>query len=259
MTDSPTRRRRRAALFAVSALGAAGAAALIVAGYGARVASTYGPLQPVVVAAEPLAPGRAIDAVRAGSALMVRRVPLRFVPGGSLRRPSQALGLAPLARIPAGSYVIAAQLGPPRRPRARDQAAGVVRGTPVQIAVTGTGALLVADPTPEGSRVDVVVTSEPTGPGPGRTYVAAADVRLIALGPGPEGPGPSAGATATLALDRDQALRLISAENFARQVRLLPRPGASRPPAPPRRPAAPAGRAPRRRSARVPCRPRCGG
>ena len=37
-------------------------------------------------------------------------------------------------------------------------------------------------------------------------------------------PGPgSATWTATLALRRPQALRLIQAENFARQVRLIPR------------------------------------
>ncbi|MFN8161499.1 MAG: hypothetical protein U0R52_10720 [Solirubrobacterales bacterium] len=71
--------------------------------------------------------------------------------------------------------------------------------------------------------MDVVVTSEPTGPGPGRTYVAAPAVALLGLSPGP------GGAAATLALTRGQALRLIAAENFARQVTLLPRPGRSVP------------------------------
>ena len=128
------------------------------------------------------------------------------------------------AALPAGSYLLAGQLGPPRRDGSGNAPARArFGGTPVQIAVTGADALLVADTTPAGSRVDVVVTTEPTGLGPGRTYVAAAGVRLIALGPGPEGPGPTGSATATLALSRKQALRLISAENFARQVRLLPR------------------------------------
>jgi hypothetical protein len=67
----------------------------------------------------------------------------------------------------------------------------------------------------------VVVTSEPRGAGPGRTSVAAAGVPLIGLGPA-EGPGPAANASAILGLTRAQALRLISAESFARQIRLLP-------------------------------------
>jgi len=53
-------------------------------------------------------------------------------------------------------------------------------------------------------------------------------VRLLALaalgdGGATELPGPGIDAwTATLALTRDQALRLIQAENFARQIRLIP-------------------------------------
>ena len=38
---------------------------------------------------------------------------------------------------------------------------------------------------------------------------------------GEEGLGPTPAWSATLALTRDQALRLIQAENFARQVRLM--------------------------------------
>jgi len=77
-------------------------------------------------------------------------------------------------------------------------------------------------PIPRRAAVDVIVTSEPRGAGPGRTYIAAAAVPLIALGPGPEGPGSASSASAILGLSRPQALRLIAAENFARQVRLLP-------------------------------------
>ncbi len=68
----------------------------------------------------------------------------------------------------------------------------------------------------------MVVTSEPDGPGPGRTYVAAAGVPLLALRPGPEGVGPGGTAAATLGLTRRQALRLIAAESFARKVTVLP-------------------------------------
>jgi hypothetical protein len=70
--------------------------------------------------------------------------------------------------------------------------------------------------------VDVVVTTEPTGTGPGRTYVAATAVPLLALGPGADGPGPGGTSAATLGLTKGQALRLIAAESFARKLTLLP-------------------------------------
>jgi Flp pilus assembly protein CpaB len=72
-----------------------------------------------------------------------------------------------------------------------------------------------------GSRVDVVITTEPTGAGGGHTYVAAAGVPLLALGAGPEGEADGI-AEATLGLTRRQALRLIAAESFARQVTVMP-------------------------------------
>ena len=68
----------------------------------------------------------------------------------------------------------------------------------------------------------MVVTTEPSGAGAGRTYVAAAAVPLLALGPGAEA-GAEGAANATLALTRPQALRLIAAESFARKLTLLAR------------------------------------
>lgn len=212
-----SRRGRSLAFLLAAVLAAAGAAALA-DGYGSRVARGYGELRPVLVAAVDLRPGHAIGA-DAASALEVRRVPARFVPPGALESPAQALGLVPAAPIPAGGYVLAAQLRPPRRDRG---GVGLAAGRhPVDIAVTGAGALTVAGGEAVGSRVDVVVTSEPAGSGPGRTYVAAAAVPLLALGSSPEGSGDGA-ATATLGLTKPQALRLIAAESFARQVTILP-------------------------------------
>jgi len=152
-------------------------------------------------------------------------VPDRFAPPGALAVPGDALGRIPGAIIPAGSYVLAAQLQLPEPEPSPPAGLGGGR-RPVQITVTGAEALLAAGGPPQGSRVDVVVTTEPQGPGPGRTYVAASDVRLISLQRAADsGPGPIGGWNATLALSRRQALQLIEAENFARQVRLLPRPG----------------------------------
>lgn len=210
------RRRLRAVLFAVAALLAAGAAALVADGYGSKVAGSYGPLRPVVVAADQLAAGEVLGPDAITGSLVTRDVPARFVPPGSLGTPAQALGLQPTASIPAGAYVLGPQLEPPSRHR--PPRPGLAAGRrPVEIAVTGARALLAAGPPVAGAPVDVLVTTEPEGTGPGRTYVAAARVPLLALQAGQGG-----GAAATLGLTRPQALELISAENFARGVRLLP-------------------------------------
>ena len=211
-------RRARAALFFALALFAAAAAAAIVAGYGSSVARGYGPLRPVVVLEAGLPAGRPIGPREIASRLEVRRVPERFVPAGALAVPDDALGLVPLGPAPAGSYLLASQLRPPRRPR-RPGLAGDRR--PVEISVSGADALLALGRA-SGSKVDVVVTTEPDGAGPGRTYVAAAAVPLLALGPGEDGPGPGGASAATLGLTRAQALRLIAAESFARKLTLLP-------------------------------------
>ena len=215
------RRRRRALAFLLAALLAAGGAAAIADGYGARVVHGYGPLRPVVVLAADLSAGRRIGPDEIATALELRRVPERFVPPGALAVREEALGLVARAPLPAGSYLLGPQLALGRESRGNGRRLGGGR-RPVEIAVSGVAALLAAGPTPSGSKVDVVVTSEPTGAGPGRTRVAAAGVPLLALRPSAEGPGPAATAAATLGLTKRQALRLIAAESFARKVTLLP-------------------------------------
>jgi len=213
-------RRGRAAGFLVAALLAAIGAGAVAQGYGERIASGYGRLRPVVVAPSGgLSPGHPIDPeVAAG--LEVRRVPLRFVPPGALAAPAEAVGLVPRAPVPGGSYVLAGQLRPPGHPR-RSRLGGGRR--PVEIAVSGAGALAAAGTGP-GSLVDVVVTTEPSGSAGGRTYLAATAVPLLGFAPegaGSEGEGI---VLATLGLTRSQALRLIAAESFARRVTVIPRP-----------------------------------
>ena len=209
------RRRRRSLGFLLAAGLAAATAAAIADGYGESVARGYGELHPVVVATADLPPGEPIDP----ASLELRRVPLRFTPPGALGSPAEAAGMEVAARVPAGSYLLAAQLRPPRRPGELGGALGGGR-RPVEIAVSGADALLVTGGQPVGSAVDVVVTTEPSGAGDGRTYVAASAVPLLALGPGEEGAAGTA--AATLGLTRPQALRLIAAQSFARRVTILP-------------------------------------
>ncbi len=215
-------RRRRAIAFAAAALLAAAAAAAMADGYGASVARGYGELRPVVVAVAKLPAGRPIAPHQAVAELELRRIPARFVPPGALRSPAAAVGLSPTASVPAGSYLLASQLRLPRTAPPEGPRLGQGR-RPVRIEVAGAGAPLEEGAPTPGSRVDVVVTSEPTGSGPGRTYVAAAAVPLLALAPGTPGAPSEEAAAATLGLTRVQALRLIAADSFARQVTLLPR------------------------------------
>lgn len=211
-------RRNRAVGFGVAALFAAVAAATIADGYGKSVARGYGELRPVLVAGSGLRSGRPIDPELAAGALEVRRVPVRFVPPGTLRSPEEAIGLAPTTAVSTGSYLLASQLRVPEPAVAPSGGLGNGR-RPVEIAVSGSEALLVTGADPVGAPVDVIVTTEPSGSGTGRTYVAAARVPLLALDPISEAGGTAA---ATLGLTRAQALRLIAAESFARRLTILP-------------------------------------
>jgi pilus assembly protein CpaB len=213
-------RRARALAFLLLALAAAALAAGIADGYGSSLARGYGPLRSVVVAARELDAGGPLLPEDVSSGLELRRVPARFVPSGALEAPEEALGLVPVAAVPAGSYLLATQLRPPTHHGSARAQLGR-RRRPVEITVSGAEALLAAG-TPRGAKVDVVVTTEPGGAGPGRTYVAAAGVPLLALRPGAEGPGPGGSSAATLGLTKGQALRLIAAESFARKLTLLP-------------------------------------
>ncbi len=214
-------RRVRAFAFLLLALSAAALAAVIADGYGSSVARGYGPLRSVVVATRGIDPGKPLLSEQLSDGLESRRVPVRFVPPGALEAPEDALGLVPVSPIAAGSYLLAAELRPPGRPHSAQPALGPQRH-PVEIGVAGAEALLAAGAAPRRTKVDVVVTTEPMGTGPGRTYVAATGVPLLALGPGADGPGPGGTAAATLGLTRGQALRLIAAESFARKLTLLP-------------------------------------
>jgi Flp pilus assembly protein CpaB len=212
-------RRARAIAFLLAAALAAAAAAAIADGYGESVVRGYGELRPVLVATGDLRAGREIDPRVASEELEVRRVPVRFAPAAALAAPREAVGLIPTVAIPRGSYVLASLLRTARTPRAGGILAKGRR--PVEILLDGAGALSTFGMQPVGSKVDIVVTAEPSGSGSGRTYVAAAAVPLLALAPGGEG-GPGE-ATATLGLTRPQALRLIAAESFARSVTVIPR------------------------------------
>jgi Flp pilus assembly protein CpaB len=211
--------RSRAAGFLAAALLAAGAAAAVADGYGESVVRGYGELRPVLVTKVGLEAGQELGPLAVTEKLEVRKVPVRFAPADALGAPAEAVGLAPAGPVPAGSYLLAGQLRPARP---QPLGPGLGRGRrPVEIAVSGAGALTAFGAQPVGSRVDVIVTTEPSGSGDGRAYVAAPGVSLLGLGAGGEGPAGES-TTVTLGLTRSQALRLIAAESFARRVTVIP-------------------------------------
>ena len=218
-------RRRRATGFAALAAVCAILAASLAAGYGRRAERQLGALVPVVVAREALPADRRIGPRRAARALEVRRVPSRFVPPGALTAIEQAIGLTPGAPIPERAYLLGEQLelpdddARPRVPRGRQ---------PVELSVAGAAALVEGGLAELGGRVDVVVADDLGATGRGRSYIAAERVPLLDLRARGDAPTTEEGAAATawvatLALTRREALDLIEAESFARQIRLLPR------------------------------------
>jgi len=216
-------RRGKAIGFAALAVLCAVASASIASGYRESVDAELGELRTVVAVTEQLEPGRPLSRRTIDGVLELREVPARFVPPDALIDPGEALGRKPYAPIPAGSYLLASQL------RIPGAAAGdrepVLGGalSPVEITVAGAAALVPMAGTP-GARVDVVVAGEPVTGGGAKVRVAAAGVRLIALEPASPEAAAAGGDSwiATLALSREQALRLIEAENFARELRLIP-------------------------------------
>jgi Flp pilus assembly protein CpaB len=217
-------RRGRALGFAASA-GICAAIAAAASGGGPGAAARYGALREVAVAARPLPARRELDRRVVERSVEIRRVPEAFVPTDALANPAQVLGRRPAIAIPAGGYLLASQFAAPQAPQPSVGSNLAPDRQPVEIAVAGAAALAGS----ARGRVDVVVTTEAgAGGGPGRTYVAAETVRLLDLtaaaegeGADPLAPAGSGAWVATLALIRGQALRLIHAQSFAREVRLI--------------------------------------
>lgn len=216
------RRRRRGALLLSLAVACGGLAASELADRTRAIEEQVGPLVPVVAARERIAPGTKLDRAK----LTVVRVPARYAPPDGLADPGQADGLRSSGGLEPGSYVTAAAFG--AGPDAESRGNGLARGErAIELRVAGAEALgPLAGP---GARVDVLVTTE-SGDAGGRTALALEDVELLGLRPGeggagasPEAAGAAGSATATLRVTLRQAVYLTAAQNFAREVRLLPR------------------------------------
>ena len=208
------------------ALACGGLAASEVGSRVREVEARVGAPVPVLVAARELEAGREL---RRGD-IAIREVPERFAPPDALGVPDQVLGSVASAPLPRGAYVTAAALGG----GVQEAPGGLRKGErAVEIAVAGGAGL--AEAAGPGSRVDVLVSTSP-GEGAGRSFLALEDVEVLDLAAGaPDAPAPeadadrpAASATATLRVTLRQAVYLTAAQNFAREVRLLPRPAGDR-------------------------------
>jgi pilus assembly protein CpaB len=90
----------------------------------------------------------------------------------------------------------------------------------VEVAVAGAGS--IAPALHPGSRVDVLITTNGGSGGLSRTYLALQAAELVDFRSSDGGEGK---ASATLRVTLRQAVLLTAAQNFARELRLVPRPG----------------------------------
>ncbi len=210
--------RRRALLLGGLALVLGGLAASNVAGREAALARRVGGLVEVVVAREPIAAGATIRP----RALAIRRVPRRFAPKARVSAPGLLAGRKAAVDIPADTDLTLAMAGDGRPP-----VAGPAIGKGERVAD------VVALGSPElvtrGSRVDVLVTPEPRPAERGETVLALEDVEVLDATPvvaeaarGADG-APGDRVAAALLVTLPQAIYLAAAQDFARELRLLPR------------------------------------
>jgi pilus assembly protein CpaB len=218
--------RARAIAMAGTSLACAGVAVSAVQRERDEVRAQVGDLAPVVVAGGELRAGMRVTPARARDDLLLRRVPARFVPGGALRDPDEAVGLRLAVSLAAGDYVTRGHLRAVRR--GGSGGAPPTRGRLVEVPVAG--AATIAEVLRPGATVDVLVTTA-AGAGPARTYLALQRVTLVAFDAGGKDSGSDDGrasGTATLRVTLRQAIFLTAAQSFAREVRLVPRPAGDR-------------------------------
>jgi pilus assembly protein CpaB len=211
--------RRRALLLGGLALVLGGLAASNVASREAALSRRVGALVDVVVADEPIEAGEPIRA----AALAVRRVPRRFAPDGRIGSPRELAGLKASVDIAAGTDLTAALAGNGQRAPAGPPIRAGERVA--EVVALGSPELIVP-----GSRVDVLVTPEPSSDGSGEAILALENVEVIDATPvAEEGASarrdgaPGTRIAASLRVSLRKAVYLAAAQDFARELRLLPR------------------------------------
>jgi pilus assembly protein CpaB len=203
-------RRRRAALLIGLALVLGALAAADVARRERALARTVGPSVPVVVARKSLPVGRPVRV----EDLAVRHVPGRYAPAERIAVPGEVAGLRPRVAVPAGGDVVLPLLDTGGGPRLRpgERIADIV----------AIGDRRLVQP---GTRVDLLVTRDDDGGGSGSTKLALEDAEVLTAADAPADGAEGTGGRIAIALrvSVKQAVYLAAAQNFASELRVLPR------------------------------------
>lgn len=194
-------------MLAVLALGLGALAAADVGGREAALRRRIGPSIGVVVVRTDVAAGATIGA----RALAIRQVPARYAPAAGYSAVAEVTGLRAAVAIPAGTDLVPALLDDPAAPLERGPAPR--RGERiVDLVAEGTPALVGP-----GTHVDVLVTSErPDGSGHTRLALQDAVVQAAEAASGGR-------VRVWISVGVRAAVRLAAAQNFAREIRVLPR------------------------------------
>lgn len=202
-------RRRRAALLLGLALVLGALAAGDVGRRERALEAGLGPSVPVVVTRAALEPGRPVRA----SDLALRRVPRRYAPADRVGAVREVVGLRPRLTVPPGADVSVPML---------DDGAGPDLQPGERIAdIVAIGDRELVRP---GGRVDLLVTREADG-AEGSTRLALEDAEVLTTGAAPSEGGDGEGGRISVALrvSVKQAVYLAAAQNFASELRVLPR------------------------------------
>jgi pilus assembly protein CpaB len=202
-------RRRRAALLLGLALVLGALAAGDVGRRERALESGLGPSVPVVVARRALEPGRVVG----DADVSVRRVPRRYAPADRVAAVSEVVGQRPRLAVPPGADVSVPMLddgaGPDLRPGERI----------ADIVAIGDPELVRP-----GTRVDLLVTRDDDD-ADGSTRLALENAEVLTTGDAPSENGDATGGRMAVALrvTVKQAVYLAAAQNFASELRVLPR------------------------------------
>lgn len=211
-------RRRRAVLLSGLALLLGALAAADVAGREAALTARIGSPVPVVVAATDIPRGAPLRP----AVLAVRELPARYAPALSFARAAQLAGRHTAVALPRGTAVVAAMLDTGEQEAAGGPTLDLRPGERVaELVARGSADLVVP-----GGRVDVLVTRE-HATGAGSTTLALEDAEVLSAQPAPAADGDDARAApqvrVSLRVTVRQAVALAADQNFAREIRLLPR------------------------------------
>lgn len=166
----------------------------------AALQAQLGPVTEVVVARTDLPAGRTLQLADLG----VRALPARYAPAGEPVFAAALAGRKLAVPVLAGGTVTAELI-------AREPEEPPVKRGERAVEVVASGSVVA------GTRVDVVVTTDE------QTRLALEDVEVLAAKPAPakEGGGPRV--AATLRVPVTDAVYLVAAQEYARDVRLLAR------------------------------------